>query len=126
MTARASPVVLRDVAAALDELADAAERTGAEGTLWSARVELLFAALLELAEFRAGNMDPRRRESIVLGYRMNRALRAGSTVGEIAGDFGCTRVTVWRRLRDVASHLATSRVFTPSRTDRKTKQESSV
>ena len=83
-----------------------------------------FRALVELAGYRAGNVDPRRQRSLALGHRMERALHAGSSVGEIADAFGCSRFTVHRRLTDVAEHRATVSVFTARRTIRKPEQES--
>lgn len=111
------PDDLRELSARLGEVADLLMATGAMPAEWIEQtLESTFRALVELAEFRAGNGDPRRQRSLALGRRMERALRAGSSVAEIADAFGCSRFTVHRRLTDVAEHRATVLVLTGRRT----------
>jgi hypothetical protein len=121
------PEDLRALSTRLGKVADLLTVTGAVPAEWIEQtLGSAFRALMELAEYRAGNGDPRRQRSLALGSRMERAQRAGSSVGEIADAFGCSRSTVHRRLTDVAEHRATVSVFTEQRTIQNPKQESSV
>jgi hypothetical protein len=70
--------------------------------------DALVDALLELARWRRGDMDPRRSRTIALASRVARAHAAGVSIDALRERFGKSRSQVYRLL-DVARQRATDK-----------------
>jgi hypothetical protein len=66
-------------------------------------------ALLELASWRRGDMDPRRSRTVALAGRVARARAAGASIGELRERFGKSRSQVHRLLNVAEQHATHSR-----------------
>lgn len=66
-------------------------------------------ALLELASWRRGDMDPRRSRTIALAACVARARAAGASIGDLRERFGKSRSQVHRLLNVAEQHATHSR-----------------
>jgi hypothetical protein len=90
---------LPDLGARLARLADQAMAAGAATDRVQEDITALVSALLELGEYRSGNMDPRRQQSLRLAAAIERAALAGGTPEQLSVRFGLSKSQVGRLRR---------------------------
>ena len=107
MTARPDQVDLTGLGARTRELADFAERGGAEAPWLEETHAQLLAVFRELEQRRAGYYDPRRRAALELGERISKAKDAGASIAQLSERFGRSPSRIYRLIDIFARHRAT-------------------
>jgi hypothetical protein len=98
---------LRALLARFAELVAIARTAGMQAAWLTQTSEMQVAALVELAEHRAGGRDPRRRASLKLAARIARERARGATVAALVERFNLKRSRIYQLLALVREHERT-------------------